>query len=225
MKKIKIIMLIGIINLFATDVDSYLDISKCDKVVNKGYYKACYSYRLKSILGGWTVLDKNAAKKGIKKRPRFYPDRSLSKKNRIKYSDYTGFGKLYNRGHTILADADADENQDKLSSTYSMLNITAQSALVNQKTWSKVERYGRLTAKKLGSLHSITLVQYDNPENKINGKVTIPSRYFRIYYNDKYNFKKCFLYLNNLNPDWKNDKLKNHEINCESIELLKNTLI
>ena len=50
-----------------------------------------------------------------------------------------------NRGHFIVAHADFAYDDNALSKTYTMANIIPQSAkTVNQKTWVKVEKYGRL---------------------------------------------------------------------------------
>ncbi len=44
-----------------------------------------------------------------------------------------------------------------------MANIIPQAANVNQKTWTKVERYGRTLAQKLGYINSISIALYENP--------------------------------------------------------------
>jgi DNA/RNA endonuclease G (NUC1) len=70
-------------------------------------------------------------------------------KYRVKPSDYNGFGKEWNRGHFIVADADFDYDEKALAKAYTMANIVPQSATVNQKTWIKVEKYsGTLTVSE-----------------------------------------------------------------------------
>jgi endonuclease G len=100
-----------------------------------------------------------------------------------------------------------------------MANIIPQSALVNQKTWTKVERYGRMLAQKLGYVNSISIAKYENPNQEINNNIIIPTKLYRIYYNNDVIFKKCFEYENKLDIDYKNDKLKNHEINCDRLNI------
>ena len=140
-------------------------------------------------------------------------------KYRVKPSDYNGYGKDWNRGHFIVADADFDYDEKALVKAYTMANIVPQSALVNQKTWVKVEKYGRVLAKQLGYINSISIAKYDNPNHKIANDIVIPSKLYRIYYNNEANFEKCFAYDNVLDVDYKNDRLKDHEIDCKSIKI------
>lgn len=45
----------------------------------------------------------------------------------------------------------------------------------------------------------------------------IPTKLYRIYFNNDKNFEKCFEYNNVLDVDYKSDKLKDHEISCEKL--------
>lgn len=218
MKKLTLVALLATA-IFGAEIDDFLDKTKCDKIADKGIFNICYSYKYKGAIGGWTTLDgKLAIKEGIKDRPRFYDEKEIDEQYRTTYSDYTGYGKKWNRGHVIAADADFDYSKETLIKTYTMANVVPFSAKVNQKTWTKVERYGRLIASKMGEVNSITLVSYNNPDNKFNG-ITIPSDFYRIYYNNNHNFKKCFHYANDLEVNIEEDKLREHEIDCKSIEL------
>jgi len=97
-----------------------------------------------------------------------------------------------------------------------MANIIPQSAIVNQKTWIKVEKYGRMLAKKFGYINSISIAKYEDLSNKIGNDIIIPTKLYRIYYNNEVKFEKCFMYKNQLNIDYKNDRLVNHEVNCDT---------
>jgi endonuclease G len=99
-----------------------------------------------------------------------------------------------------------------------MANIIPQSAVVNQKTWIKVEKYGRILANKLGYINSISIAKYDDSNHKIANDIVIPTKLYRIYYNNEANFEKCFEYENILNVDYKNDRLENHEIDCKLLK-------
>jgi len=212
------VLLIKISSLSATEITDFINKRKCDQIINKEIYTVCYSYKYKGALGGWTRLDgKKVNVVNIKKRPRFYEDKSIPKKYRTKYSDYTGVGRTWNRGHFIIADADADYSRKSLKLVYDMSQIQPQAAKVNQKTWLKVERYGRLLAAKLGYINSISISNYKNTNKTIKNNVVIPSGFYRIYYNDEANFKKCFYYKNNpyINPA--KDKLKDHIVDCNKV--------
>ena len=153
----KIIIILLLISLSflttinATELKDFFDKSKCDQIIDKQLYKVCYSYKNKGALAGWVTLYKDKVNsKNIKKRPRFYNEKTIPMKYRTKYKNYTGFGKKWNRGHFIVADDDADYNKKALNKAYTMANIIPQSAKVNQRTWIKVEKYGRVLASKLG---------------------------------------------------------------------------
>lgn len=205
-------------SLLATNVSDFVDKSRCDQIINKQLYTICYDYKEKGALAGWVTLYGNKVNfKNIKKRLRFYNEKTIPMKYRTKYKDYTGYGKTYNRGHFIVADADFDYSKKSLRKAYTMANIQPQSAKLNQKTWLKVERYGRKLATKYGYINSISIADYRGASKKIKNNIVIPSGFYRIYYNDDVGFKKCFYYRNTLNIDVKHDKMKNHIVNCSSI--------
>lgn len=217
-------VILTLISLFqylnATQVTDYVDKSKCDQIVDMQLYQICYSYKYKGALSGWVTLDgKLLAGEGIKKRPKFYGEPTIPMKYRTKPADYKGFGDDWNRGHFIVADADLDYDIKALNKAYTMANIIPQSAPMNQKTWTKVEKYGRILAQKLGTINSISIARYDNPNQMIGNNIVIPTKIYRIYYNNDAKFEKCFEYENRLDINWKNDNLRDHEINCKNIRL------
>ena len=223
MKQLLYILLFLTSISYATSLENYVDTKQCDQIVDKQLYKICYSYKYKGALSGWVTLKgKNVnSKNDIKKRPKFYNEKTIPMKYRTKYKDYTGYGKNWNRGHFVVADADFDYEIKALNKAYTMANIIPQSANVNQKTWIKVERYGRTLAQKLGFINSISIAKYDNPNNKIRNDIVIPTTLYRIYYNNDAKFERCFKYENILNINYKSDKLKDHEIECRLLKSLK----
>ena len=220
LKMKKILLLLAIpFHLYAVSHIDYIDTSKCDQIIDKKFYNICYSYENKGALGGWVTLKGDLVNQNsIKKRLRFSDEKDIPSKYRTHYKDYTGYGKEWNRGHFIVADADFDYDIRVLSTAYSMANIIPQSANVNQKTWIKVEKYGRLLASKLGYINSVSIARYDNPNAEFKSGIKIPTRLYRIYYNNEHNFERCFMYENKLHIDYKKDKLKDHEIDCREIK-------
>jgi endonuclease G len=205
--------------LFSASLEEYIDKSKCDQIVDKQLYQICYSYKNKGPLSGWVTLKSVSSEENdIKKRPKFYNEDTIPMKYRTKSDDYKGFGEDWNRGHFIVADADFDYDDKALAKAYTMANIIPQSAVVNQKTWIKVEKYGRILANKLGYINSISIAKYDDLNHKIANDIVIPTKLYRIYYNNEANFEKCFGYENILNIDYKNDRLENHEIDCKLLK-------
>ncbi len=219
-KKLIIALLVILPNiLFSASLEDYIDKSKCDQIVDKQLYQICYSYKNKGPLSGWVTLKSVSTEENdIKKRPNFYNEDTIPMKYRTKSDDYKGFGEDWNRGHFIVADADFDYDDKALAKAYTMANIIPQSAVVNQKTWIKVEKYGRILANKLGYINSISIAKYDDSNHKIANDIVIPTKLYRIYYNNEANFEKCFEYENILNVDYKNDRLENHEIECKLLK-------
>lgn len=213
------VLLIKISSLSATEISDFIDKRKCNQIIDKEIYTVCYSYKYKGALGGWTRLDgEKVNAESIKKRPRFYENKSIPEKYRTKYSDYTGIGETWNRGHFIISDADADYSQESLNLVYDMSQIQPQASMVNQKTWLKVERYGRVIATKLRYVNSITIANYKNANKTIKNNIVVPSGFYRIYYNDEANFKKCFYYKNDPHINPSEDKLKEHIVDCGSVQ-------
>ena len=213
-------VLVVVLSLQAAQLSDYVNTKQCDQVVDKQLYKICYSYKYKGALSGWVTLHGDKVNSvNIKKRQRFYNEKTIPVKYRTKYKDYTGYGKLWNRGHFVVADADFDYSDKALRKAYTMANIIPQSAKVNQKTWTKVERYGRTLASKLGYINSISIANYKGATKKIGNDIVIPTGYWRIYYNNEADFEKCFYYENVLEVDYKKDKLKNHLVDCSSMKI------
>ncbi len=216
----KTIVLLSItVALLATTTEDFLDKGRCDRIINKQLYSICYSDKNKAALGGWVTLYGNKVNQvNIKKRPRFYSEKNIPMEYRAKYKDYTGYGKRWNRGHFIVADADFDYNKNALSKAYTMANIIPQSAKMNQRTWTKVEKYGRTLAYKFGYINSVSIADYRGATKTIGNNIVIANGIYRIYYNDEVKFKKCFYYKNSIVIDVKNDKLKNHIVGCQNIK-------
>lgn len=81
------------------------------------------------------------------------------------------------------------------------------------------KNYGRMLASKLGYINAISIASYSNPNQKISNNIVIPTTLYRIYYNNDAKFEKCFKYENRVDIDYKNDKLRDHEVDCKSIKL------
>jgi endonuclease G, mitochondrial len=205
--------------LYASTANDYLKKLSCDKLIKKSQYSVCYSYKHKGALGGYATLYADEVNRNnIKKRPKFYADKKIPKKYRSYYRDYTGHGKKWNRGHFIIADAAADHSKRTLNEAYSMANIIPQSTKVNQRTWTKVEKYGRKLATKYGKIISVSIAKYPHKPKEIKNSVAIPSKLFRIYLNEEKGIERCFEYDNVLLRSSKGDKLRDHEINCSILK-------
>ena len=103
--------------------------------------------------------------------------------------------------------------------TYSMANIIPQVPVVNRKTWIKAEKLERKVAVSLGSVNMLNGVIYgSNPRRIGKHRIAVPEAFWKMIYNDEKGYKKCFYYKNDLNAKAKGDKLKNHQVDCSSLE-------
>jgi len=227
---------------------------RCDKMINKGVVDICYNYQAKGPQYVSYYVEKDKVDSGnIEKRPSFYTEKNVPSKYRSKPADYTyatdsKTKKIYfNRGH-LAPDADFDYDQKVLRKVYTMANIVPQEETNNQKNWIKAERYERYVAGKLGRVHVISGVYYNDPDlylvkrpiedikaakkwkkNKIisyakkaksleKKHILIPTHLFKIV-EDGNGFRKCFLYENRAYD--KNYKLKDWQVECSQLPLDK----
>jgi len=214
------ILLASYIN--ATSIHDFVNTDRCDQIIDKKVFKVCYSYRYKAALAVWYNLDREHQRMPkIKKRPRFYSERTISMQYRAKYRDYTHSG--YDRGH-MANNWDFAYSRAAQRKTFSLCNIVAQNPIVNRKLWSKSERYERYMAIKLGNDKVINIVKYpQNPQRIGKDRIAVPSGFYKIIYNDQQGFKKCFYYKNYAMFAF-GDKLKKHIVDCEEIQKLRSEI-
>jgi len=201
------------LSINATQISDFVNLNKCDQIIDKQVYKICYSYKYKGALAVWYDLDGSLVNKNnIKKRPSFYSEKNVPMKYRSKSSDYTRTG--FDRGH-LANDASFDYNKKVQRKTYTMANIVPQYPKLNRYTWIKAEKYERHITSKLGNATVINIVDYSKSKKQIGkNKITVPNTFYKIIFNDKSNFKKCFRYENIKHIDTKKDKLRDHLIDC-----------
>jgi len=201
----------------ATEISDFINTRNCDQVLDKGFYRICYSYKSKGALYvGYTLSGKNVDAGNIKKRPRFYPDAAIPARHRTKSADYTKNEFHADRGH-LAPDASFDYSIQALQSVYSMANIIPQYKWINRKTWVKAETYERQIARKLGSVTVVNGVVYaPNPKRMRKSGIANPDAYWKMLY-DNHGFERCFYYKNDSHTNIKDDKLRNHVVDCNIV--------
>ena len=198
-------------------MQDFINDRNCSQIIDKTVFKVCYDYQLKGAKYVVYTVDGSTANASeqIKKRPSFYAENNIPVKYRSYPEDYTHSG--YDRGH-LANHADFDYSANILYQTYSMSNIIPQVPEVNRDTWIKAEKYERSVAQSLGAVSVINGVDYsNNPERIGKHKIAVPTSFWKIIFNDSKNFKRCFKY-DNVVPDVKFDKLKNHEVDCSMLK-------
>lgn len=204
-------------SMYAVNVDNFIDLKVCDKIFNTKIYNICYSYKHKSALVGWSkITGDNVYKKNIEKRPLFYIEKSIQRKYRTKYSDYTN--KKKDRGHFAASDASFDYDKETLALTYNMINIVPQFPNTNRYTWIKVENYTRKKAVEFGYVNTITIADFAEVLGVLKNGMSVASGFYKIIFNNKYKYKECFYYKNEKNPNLDKDKLLNHLVECSKVK-------
>ena len=202
----------------STMINKHFNNSMCDQILdNNGYFKTCYDYNYKGAkFVAYTLSGTKVNLKNLKKKPRFYEDRNLPNKARIKYSDYTRSG--YDRGH-LAPDAAFDYSQRSLRYTYAMSNIIPQTPTVNQgsKAWKGLEKFGRTLASKLGKINVLNGVVYGKKPKRIGrNRMAVPSAFWKMYYTNHMDYQRCFYFENTPIID-KSKRIKDYEIDCSQL--------
>jgi len=217
--KKNILVLIALTNFItaqATELNDYINNKNCNQIIDKQVLTICYDYKMKGAkYVSYTLDGKLVNKLNIKKRPSFYSEKNLKKKYRSHTRDYTHSG--YDRGH-LANDASFDYDKKIVRKTYTMANIIPQAPQVNRKTWIKAEKLERSVASSLGSVNVLNGVIYNlNPQRIGKNHIAVPSAFWKMIYNDKKGYKKCFYYKNSNDIDIKSDKLKKHLVDCDNL--------
>ena len=216
MNKLFILLIATIASLQATNLNDYINKQNCDQIIDKQVFTICYDYQMKGAKYVAYTLDGSLVnKKNIKKRSSFYTEKNLPKKYRSHTKDYTHTG--YDRGH-LANDASFDYDKKVVRKTYTMANIIPQAPRVNRKTWIKAEKLERKVAVSLGMVNVLNGVVYaSNPPRIGKNQIAVPQGFWKMIYNDEKHYKKCFYYENDNNINVKQDKLKSHLVDCDSL--------
>lgn len=188
----------------------------CDRIFDMENYQVCFDddSKLAKIVS-YTLDGNKVGKVNIKERPRFYSEPRLPRSLRAHYNDYKGH--ITQRGH-LAPDAAFDYDWHVLSKTYNLINIVPMYPKINEKTWSKVERYSRFVATKLGSVDVINIVEVpEHPERIGRTRLAVPSGFYKILTNKEAGFRRCFYYQNKASVPVKQDRLDDHEISCDKV--------
>jgi len=187
----------------------------CDKVIKDSLFTACYDYSKKlSTLISYRVIGEQI-KNGnyIKRRPRFYEDNRIPKRYRAKWSDYKNSN--MDRGHS-RSHASSNWNSRSVYATYTMVNIMPQTPSLNRKAWLKAEKYERLVSFKLGFVDILNIPTFSSRYSTVGrSRVAVPSGFYKVLYNEKEDFRKCFYYPNVFYSD--NNRLNDYVVSCDTV--------
>jgi len=216
MKKLIISIFIANISLYAITSLDFINQSDCDQIIERNFLTICYDYDLKAPTAvSYTLRGDQVNELNIEERPYFKVERTIPREYRASYSDYTHSG--YDRGH-LAPDAAFDWSEESLNEIYSLANIIPQARKVNRYTWTKAERYARFVSVQRGVVQVINLVKYDDTPARIgDNQIAVPSGYYKVLYSEDQNYTKCLYYANDNNITTQDDRLSNHEVDCNQL--------
>lgn len=115
----------------------------------------------------------------LEREDNFHPEDRLASRLQSTLNDYNNSG--YDRGH-LAPNADM-ANYTQQYESFSLANITPQSAHLNQKVWREVEINTRLFAKKFETTYVVTGVAYQSSHlAMLNQRVLVPSHLYKAIY-------------------------------------------
>lgn len=192
-------------------------ILNCDNVYDNDVLDSCYSNKNKGALAvAYTIDGRLVNVKNLKKRGVWQEDRRIPRIYRSQNSDYVHSG--FNKGHMCF-DSAFDYNRKVLQETYNLnINAVPQDPLVNKKEWIKAEFFAKKMSSRLGKVNIIDIVNYGKHPRKMGkNRISIPESFFKIVYNKKKDFMRCFYYQNKITIPVQDDRLEQHYIDCKKV--------
>jgi len=216
LQKYTLIATLLISPLLALDSSQYINEENCNQILDKEFFQICYDHNLKTAKAvSYTLYGDLVNETNIEKRPSFRIDREVEKQYRASTKDYTKSG--YDRGH-LAPDASFDWSQESLNLTFKLTNIIPQARKVNRYTWKKAEKHARFIATVLGEVNVINLITYPETPTRIGkNQIAVPEGFYKVLYNNDQNYTTCLYYKNDNNINTKEDKLRDHEVECSTI--------
>ena len=186
----------------------------CDKIVDSGIYKTCYSYNNKGpLIVAYTVNKDKVDVLNLKNNIKWKVAYTIPKEYRQHNSDYYSTG--YDKGH-LAADRYFDYNIDTVKKTYILgLNSVPMSINLNRSRWRKAENRVIKLLDKYPYVNVIDIMVYS--DKTIGNGVHIPKTLFKLLYNK--DIKECYKY-NGLDVKVYNDKLSMHKVPCGNIVVI-----
>lgn len=112
------------------------------------------------------------------------------------HNDYTKTG--YDRGH-MCPNNDRDWDKKAAKNTFRMCNICPQSPTLNRGIWQQYEKAAHTYAYDCEWIDICCGPIYTAEKGKekylsAKSKVVVPEKFFKIFYNSKYEFLECFIF-------------------------------
>lgn len=196
----------------------FINDEHCSVIMNKYYYINCYDYNLKGSKFIYYHL-KNSLVQQKNNIPvyEYEDDTEVEKKFRTHQSDY--FRNEFSMKPTpIVSPEHFDNNKEALYSTFLMSNfIPMHNEIIDKKNgWLGVEIFERYLTNRLQDLDVFNIIYYEKKPQFLLSNIAIPIGFGKIFFNQKQNFKKCFIIPNH--PSALTEDFKNLEVNCDELD-------
>jgi endonuclease G len=112
---------------------------------------------------------------------RFHEEASLSNTDRAGSNDYLKSG--FDRGH--LAPSGDMPTDGAQGESFTLANMAPQNPTLNRGLWEGIEDTGRDIAERDGELYVVTGTVYATSYQSLNGRVAIPSSFYKAMYNPR----------------------------------------
>jgi len=157
----------------------YLPTSTTGQIIKHQYYTMSYSEEHEQP--EWVAYEITRDQfqgKWVKRKDNFRSDPKVKSKSASK-RDYRGSG--YDRGHLVPA-ADMAFNEQAMSETFFMSNMSPQKRNFNGGIWRELEETTRDWAKKYKHLYVVTgpILTQQKLDKVGHNEVTVPSSYFKV---------------------------------------------
>ncbi|MEJ0022316.1 MAG: DNA/RNA non-specific endonuclease [Alphaproteobacteria bacterium] len=111
----------------------------------------------------------------------FHEESFLPPTQRAALKDYTRSG--YDRGH--MAPSGDMPNSTAQAQSFTLANMAPQAPALNRGLWEEIEETARGMAERDGDVYIVTGPLYANDVTKLNGRVAVPSGFFKAIYSER----------------------------------------
>lgn len=196
----------------------FINDEQCSIIMNKFYYINCYDYNLKGSKFIYYHLKNNL----LQQKPNipvyeYEDDTEVEKKFRTHQSDY--FRNEFDMKATPMVSPEHfDNSQQALYSTFLMSNfVPMHNGIIDKRSgWLGIQVFERYLTNRLQDLDVFTIIYYEKKPQFLLSNIAIPVGFGKVFFNEKQNFKKCFLLPNH--PSALSEDFKNLEINCDELD-------
>jgi endonuclease G len=123
---------------------------------------------------------------------RFHEESALPDAQRASTKDYVRSG--YDRGH--MAPSGDMPSAEAQRESFTLANMAPQSPALNRGLWEEIEETARGMAERDGDVYVVTGPLFATNNKTLNGRVAIPSGFFKAIYSDRTHQAAAYVVMN-----------------------------